>query len=226
MSRFSSRSALRVLLPLLAVGAASCVLTPPGKAMLSYSGPGLTGRYFDGYWNGNGNFFASRTPLFSRNDQLISFSDAVYNRDYGTPLNPWGFAGTALADEETFSVEWTGQLMVESAGTYAFQTLSDDGIQVFINNLPVISNPNIHPPTINSGILSLAAGSYPVRVLYGENMTHSVAQLSWRPIGATSFSVIHTVPGPLPVMGVSAALAFSRKLRARRTAAAAPSPEH
>ncbi len=193
--------------------------------MITYSNPGLNGRYFDGYWNGDVNFFNSRTPIFTRTDQVISFADSIYTRDYAAPPRPWGFGGTVLADEETFSVEWTGQVTVSSAGTYEFQSLSDDGIQVLIDNLPVISNPTVHAPTLNTGALNLAAGSYPVKVLYGENFIHSVAQVSWRPVGATSFSVINTVPGPLPVMGVSAALAFSRKLRARRRSAAIPSPK-
>jgi hypothetical protein len=204
-----------MILPLLCFGSVVSALALPGKGAVAYSSSGLSGRYFDGYWYGNANFFTLNTPVFSRTDSQINFSDTVYNQNYSPALTPWGFGGTVLADEETFSVEWTGQLEISAAGTYDFQILSDDGIELFIDNIAVISNPFTHAPMFDTGTIALAAGSYPLRMVYGEEFIVSVAQLSWRAAGTPTYNVINTVPGPLPVMGVGMALSFGRKLRAR-----------
>lgn len=193
----------------------------PAEAGISYAPAGLSGQYYDGYWNGDSNFFTSGTPVFTRNDHSISFSDAQYNNDYPPPLNPWGFAGTTLADEETFSVSWSGFLQVDTADTYVFRTRSDDGIMVYINKIAVVSNPFPHAPSFDTGSISLAVGLHPIEVFYGEQNIHSVAQLEWKAASASTFdlmssgSPLSAAPGPLPLLGVGAALGFSRKLRRR-----------
>lgn len=193
----------------------------PAKAGLSFTPAGLSGQYYDGYWNGNSNFFTSGTPVFTRHDQAISFSDAPYNKDYPPSLNPWGFAGTTLEDEETFSVSWHGFLQVDTADTYVFRTRSDDAILVNINNTAVVSNPYPHAPSFDTASISLAAGLHPIKVFYGEQNGHSVAQLEWKLASASTFDLmasgapLSAAPGPLPLLGAWAALGFSRKLRRR-----------
>jgi hypothetical protein len=191
------------------------------NAGLSLTPAGLFGQYYDGYWNGNSNFFTSGTPVFTRNDQAISFSDALYNNDYPPSLNPWGFAGTTLEDEETFSVSWHGFLQVDTADTYVLRTRSDDAILVNINNTAVVSNTVPHSPSYDEGAISLTAGLYPIKMFYGEQFIHSVAQLEWKVASASTFSLMATgaplsaAPAPLPLLGAWAALGFSRKLRLR-----------
>lgn len=193
----------------------------PAEAGLSYTQAGLSGKYYDGYWGGDTTFFTSGMPVFTRNDLSLSFSDNEANIYYPPSLNPWGFTGTALADEETFSVSWQGFLQVDKADTYVFRTYSDDAILVNINKTTVISNLTLHPPTYDTGSFSLTAGIHPIEVFYGENNSVSVAQLEWKVASASTFdlmssgSPLSAAPGPLPLLGVGAALGFSRKLRRR-----------
>lgn len=201
----------------------TCLLaaTNPAKAGLAFQPTGIFAQYYDGYWNGNASFFSSTTPVFTRKDALISFSDAQYNNDYPPSLNGWGFASTPLADEETFSVYWNGFLQVDAAATYVFRTLSDDGIAININNTAVVSNPYPHSPSYDEGSIHLAVGLHPIEVFYGEQWGHSVVQLEWKVTSASAYGVMSSgaplsaAPGPLPLLGVGAALGFSRKLRRR-----------
>ncbi|MFN7898230.1 MAG: PA14 domain-containing protein [Synechococcaceae cyanobacterium] len=202
----------------------------PSQAAVSLLVPGLSGRYFDGYWDGDSNFFATRTPVFSRTDTSINFSDKMFNKDHSSSfgsLGAWGLDGTSLSDEETFSVEWTGQLAVDDTANYTFQSLSDDGIDLLINNVSVISNPAPHSPALDTGAITLSPGSYPFKFYYGEQNIHSVARLQWKLATASdsSYAVVSTLaplpyaataPGPLPLLGVTAAFRASRRLRARR----------
>ena len=207
-------------------GAALLVTSNPAKAGLSISPAGLSAQYFDDYWAGNSSFFSGKTPVLTRNDLSISFSDAQYNAYYQSsqfpsPLNPWGLAGTSLADEDTFSVSWHGFLKVDTADTYVVRTLSDDAIAVNINNASVLANLVTHSPIYDEGSIFLAVGLHPIEVLYGEEFIHSVAQLEWKVASGSSFGLLTTdaplsaTPGPLPLLGAGAAFAFSRRLRIR-----------
>jgi len=186
---------------------------------------GLSGDYYKGYFNGNPNFFTSNTKAFTRQDSFIAFNDLQFRTDYpNTPPNAgyadWNFTGTPLNGvSDLFSVRWTGGLQIDQAGTYNFRTLSDDGIIAYLDNVSIISNPSIHPPTYNTTTLSLTAGYHPFQLLYGENAVHSVALLQWQKPGDSNFSTIMKsatpVPGPLPLLGLAAAFRTSRNLRRR-----------
>lgn len=186
---------------------------------------GLSGDYYKGYFNGNPNFFTSNTKAYTRQDSFIAFNDLQFRTDYpDTPPNAgyadWNFTGTSLDGVSNFfSVRWTGGLQIDQAGTYNFRTLSDDGIIAYLDNVSIISNPSIHPPTYNITTLSLTAGYHPFQLLYGENAGHSVALLQWQQPGDSNFSTIMMsatpVPGPLPLLGLAAAFRTSRNLRRR-----------
>jgi hypothetical protein len=192
------------------LGTSSTVLNPtPTQAAPGFALPGVSGSYYSDYWNGDPNFFSANTPVFSRIDSAIAYSD------YDANLTSWGFAGTPLASQELFSVLWTGSLVIETPGNYEFRTLSDDGIQLFVDNSSVIANTTIHAPTYDYGSIALAAGIVPFKVYYGENYILSVAELSWKLPGAADFTPINSVPGPLPLLGAGAAFHASRRLRQR-----------
>jgi hypothetical protein len=207
-------------------GVSLLVTAVSAKAGLSISPAGLSAQYFDDYWAGNSSFFNGKTPVLTRNDLAIGFSDTQYNvyyqsSQFPSPLNPWGLGGTSLADEESFSVTWHGFLKVDAADTYVVRTLSDDAITININNTSVLSNLITHSPIYDEGSIFLAVGLYPIEVLYGEEFIHSVAQLEWKVASSSSFGLLTTAaplsatPGPIPLLGAGAAFAFSRKLRLR-----------
>jgi hypothetical protein len=177
----------------------------------------LNGDYYNGYFYGDPSYFTSNTKAFTRQDSFIAFIDG----DAGAPYFNWGFTGTPLNGKvDDFSVRWTGSLQVDTAGTYSLQTVSDDGILVYLNNTVIISNPEEHPDAIDTATLFLSAGSHPFEILYGERGGWSKAVFQWQKPGDTSFSTILSqpvtqTPGPLPLLGLAAAFKTSRNVRRR-----------
>ncbi len=177
----------------------------------------LSGDYYNGYFFGDPSYFTSNTKAFTRQDSFIAFTDGSTS----PPVVNWNFTGTPLNEvTDNFSVRWTGSLQVDTAGTYSFQTVSDDGIIAYLDNAVIISNPTEHAPTTDEVSLSLSAGSHPFELLYGERGGGSVALLQWKKPGDSSFSTILSQPvvpspGPLPLLGLAAAFKTSRNVRRR-----------
>ena len=56
-------------------------------------------------------------------------------------------------------LEWTGPLLAPVSGGYRFTTMSDDGVEVWVNDQLVIGNWNDHGPTTDtSKTIRLTAG--------------------------------------------------------------------
>ncbi|MFT3953507.1 MAG: PA14 domain-containing protein [Piscinibacter sp.] len=105
----------------------------------------------------------------------------------------WGSSapGTGVT-ANNFSARWTGTVLAASSGSYRFQTLSDDGVRVWVNGVQLINNWTDHSPTTNtSGAISLVAGQrYSIRVEYYEKTGGAVMRLRWQRPGQTSFVAI------------------------------------
>jgi YVTN family beta-propeller protein len=107
----------------------------------------------------------------------------------------WGTASPgAGVNADNFSVRWTGTLAPTTTGSYRFQTVSDDGVRVWVNNVQVVNNWTDHSATTNtSGNLSLVAGQrVSIRVEYYEKTGGAQMQLRWRVPGSLSYVVIPT----------------------------------
>ena len=83
------------------------------------AGTGLKGEYFD-----NANF---TNPVLTRTDAQVNF-------DWGTG------SPHASINADTFSVRWSGLLLVPETCAYTFSALSNDGVRLYINGVPVIDN--------------------------------------------------------------------------------------
>jgi hypothetical protein len=81
---------------------------------------------------------------------------------------------------DTFSVLWTGALIVPKADTYTFFTKSDDGVRLWIDNNVIIRNWGDHAATENSGRVYLTEGYHAIKVDYYENRGQAIMQLLWR----------------------------------------------
>jgi uncharacterized repeat protein (TIGR01451 family) len=139
-------------------------LTPSGVGSACIgSGSGLRGDYFD-----NLNFI---NLIVSKVDPTVNFT--------------WG-SGTAPAPgvgAQTYSIRWRGQLEACFSETYTFYTNSDDGVRLFINGSPVITNWTDHGPTQNTGTFTMVAGTlYNIVLEYYNNTGGAVAVLSWESI--------------------------------------------
>ena len=77
-----------------------------------------------------------------------------------------------------FAVRWTGQLRVDTAGSYSFSTISDDGSLVYIDGSLVVYNDGAHAAQLATGTADLGVGVHSVEILYdqfggGYDMTFS-----------------------------------------------------
>ncbi len=137
----------------------------------SGNGTGLTGRYYN-------NTSLSRTVRLTR----------VENIDFN-----WGTSspGTGV-NSDNFSVRWTGKIEAPTTGAYRFQTVSDDGVRVWVNGVQLINNWTAHSPTTNtSATISLTAGTrYTVTVEYYEAGGGSEIRLRWLPPGSTTYVAV------------------------------------
>ena len=124
------------------------------------AGTGLKGEYYD-----NSDF----TNL------KLTRADAQVNFDWATG-SPAASIGT-----DTFSVRWTGQLLVPETGNYTFSTLSSDGVRLYINGDPVIDDLTDHTTSwTDSTSVSLTAGQrVELQMDYYEYTGSATAKLKW-----------------------------------------------
>ncbi|MFO0915348.1 MAG: PA14 domain-containing protein [Pirellulales bacterium] len=95
---------------------------------------------------------------------------AVYVRSEGS-TGPW-------------SVRWTGSIVAPVDGEYAFHTVSNDGIRMWVDDQLLIDNWTDHSETEDTGRVKLKAGQqHPVRIEYFYNGGQGVTRLMWTPPG-------------------------------------------
>jgi PA14 domain/CotH kinase protein/Bacterial Ig domain/Lamin Tail Domain/Chitobiase/beta-hexosaminidase C-terminal domain/Divergent InlB B-repeat domain len=134
---------------------------------------GLRGDYFNGTALGT-------VPQFTR-IEAVDFN--------------WGLAAPSTAvPQDNFSVRWTGYLVVPTTGSYQFQTVSDNGVRLSLNNVLRISNWASHSSrTDTSGSLFLTAGQrVPVKLEYYEQTGVAEMRFRWRRPGSSSFVAVPT----------------------------------
>ncbi|HEX6239345.1 MAG TPA: PA14 domain-containing protein, partial [Polyangiales bacterium] len=136
------------------------------------AGAGLRGQYFP-------NNALSGTPTASRTE-AINFS--------------WGSAAPISGiPADNFSARWTGHLLAPSSGNYRFQTVSQDGVRVWVNGVRVVNNWTAHSfsTTDTSGDVALTAGQrYEVIVEYFERTGSATMRFNWRVPGTSSYVAV------------------------------------
>lgn len=123
------------------------------------AGTGLLGEYFD-------------SPGFTA--RFINRTDSTVGFDWGTGAPASGMGA------DTFSVRWSGQIEPRYSETYTFQTRTDDGVRLWVNNQLVIDRWIDQVATTHSGTIALQAGVFAdIRMEYYENGGSAFASLSW-----------------------------------------------
>ncbi len=105
---------------------------------------GLRGHYFT-------NLTRSGPPIVVTIDRSLS-TDTLDNGTAGV----W----------PSYSVEWSGFLVIDEADTYEFSTLSDDGSELEVADRIVVSNGGLHGPQEARGTVALGAGVHPFKLRY------------------------------------------------------------
>jgi PKD repeat protein/glucose/arabinose dehydrogenase len=122
--------------------------------------PGLVGAFY-------GNTGLGEPVLITRSDPVIDF-------DWGSN------APDPAVPADFFSVRWTGLIEPLYSETYTVYTVSDDGIRVWVDGVPVINAWFDQSPTEHSGTIALQAGQrYPIRIEYYDESVGALARLLW-----------------------------------------------
>lgn len=182
--------------------------TPAGQP----STQGLYAEYFKGY-------FADNTAFF--NNTAVSLTRTETSLSYGT--NGWGDITNAInggnaTNPDAYSTRYRGYITITTGGSYTFTLNSDDAAFLWVGNTAKASPLQTSSALVNAGgthgagnytgTVTLAAGTYPVALLYGDNGGENVLTFSYNgpdtngatsvvPAGALCSAV---VGGPLPVV--------------------------
>ena len=126
----------------------------------------LTGSYYSGK-----NF---DTLVETKRDSTIDFN--------------WTAKAPSTLPLENYSVRWTGAITAPTAGDYRFQTLSDDGVRLFIDDSPLIDDWTVHAAKPDFATIHFDAGSkHKIRLEYFQNNRDAIIRLTWSAPGASSF---------------------------------------
>lgn len=134
----------------------------------------------------------------------IDFSGGVVGTRVDGPVNfDWGGGapGVSGVNANQFSVDWTGYIRATETGDYRFQTVSDDGVRLWVDGQLVIQRWNDHAATTDtSGPVSLVAGQvYPIQLQFYENGGQAEIRLRWQTPSGGGYVPIPA--GPTPSLG-------------------------
>lgn len=108
-------------------------------------------------------------------------------------------AGGAPVDDPQFAVRVTGTLLVSENGDFSFRVFSDDGFDFRIDGVSELSfDGDRGPETSQVDLVDLTAGSHTFELIGWEQGGQFALELSWAPNGSEFFTVLSTIPVPLP----------------------------
>lgn len=175
----------------------------------------LNASVYDGWqFDGAGNISTAGLTLIG------NFVDPNIDHWDGTQSYRWN----PLGEDEAYTVTWSGYLLTPTDGQYEFRSVSDDGVQVFIDGLTVISNTPQQWYGEALGSATLTAGAHALDVRFYEAYTYDGIIFQWKVPGDADWSVVPAsalvtaVPEPTSVALLVAGLAVAGAGRARRRA--------
>jgi chitodextrinase/pimeloyl-ACP methyl ester carboxylesterase len=126
---------------------------------------GLTYKYYEGNWDLLPNF-SLLTPLktgFTPNIDIVTTRNVNYY----------------------FGYVWEGSISLPTAGTYTFETISDDGSKLYFNQkyspaaTALVNNDGVHGPISATGTVTVAAGAYPIAITFFQKNSGVSMQVYW-----------------------------------------------
>ncbi len=124
---------------------------------------GIHYKYYEGVWSALPDFNALN-PIKTGYSNNIDIS--VRNQDVA------------------YGILWEGIIRIPVAGTYKFETGSDDGSKLYIGSYsntatPLVNNDGVHGLTIVGGNITLAAGLYPIAITYFNQIGSQSMNMYW-----------------------------------------------
>jgi parallel beta-helix repeat protein len=129
---------------------------------------GLDYKYYEGLW--------SAIPSFSALKPVKSGTTGNLDLSTTTQIYKFGYS-------------FTGLINVPADGEYTFYTTSDDGSNLYIDNLPVVANDGLHASAEKSGKIGLKAGKHYITVNYFQEFGGKVFNVSYQSAAITKQTV-------------------------------------
>lgn len=138
--------------------------------------PGLKGEYFNySPEDKEQKTCFEGSAVVTRIDPIIHFMPWYYGPEH-YPALPIG------VNEDYFAVRWTGRLYAPITGPYKFQTYSDNGVRLWVNNREMINFWGLekYGETVTSPVIMLTAGVwYPITMEYAQAWGDKYVTLRW-----------------------------------------------
>ena len=99
------------------------------------------------------------------------------------------FTLTPANKSVTFAFNFTGFINVPADGQYTFYTTSDDGSNLYIDNVLVVNNDGLHGAKEKSGAIGLKAGKHAISVGYFQQGGGNTLNISYNGPGISKQSV-------------------------------------
>jgi len=143
----------------------------PPPTVTPNTGMGLAGEYFN-------NKTLTGSPVMQRTEAV--------NFDWSSNSPGPG------VNKDNFSVRWTGKVEAAVTGDYTFQTISNDGVRLWINGVLVVNNWTNHAAETNdSPVVTLTNNQrYAITMEFYESMSAAIVKLKWKRPGDTSFAAV------------------------------------
>jgi hypothetical protein len=111
----------------------------------------------------------------------------------------WGRGGPFNAADR-FIINQVRPFLAPAAGTYTFETTSDDGSWLWIDGQLVVDNGGLHGRTSVSGSKWLAAGYHVMAIKAFDSSDNAYMRYTWLAPGAATWSAVPVPPSPGQVL--------------------------
>jgi hypothetical protein len=100
----------------------------------------------------------------------------IYASELNVPPQDFqqGFPGVTKRFE-WFAIDYTGRFWISKPGEYNFALTSDDGANLYIDDILVVDNDGEHPPATKTATVNLKGGIHTLRVSYFQGRRFQVA---------------------------------------------------
>jgi MYXO-CTERM domain-containing protein len=126
---------------------------------------------------------------------VLDFSDGPNNTNAPTaPILPW-----VCSPVDNFFARWTGFIRGPVNGSVTFETLTDDGVELRVDDTVVLVNWTFHGETTNTGTFQMTQDVwYPIQLLFFEGTGGARMRLRWSYAGQALQVIPDTHPSATP----------------------------
>ncbi len=129
-----------------------------------------------------GQVYIPRSPITKMpnfNHLVSTYTFVTANLNVPTRNYTQGFpAPQKQSVVENFAIRFRAELEIVTPGIYTFELHSDDGSQLYIDDVLVVDNDGVHPTIGRRGRLLLTTGMHPVEIRYFQGPRYAIA-LQW-----------------------------------------------